>query len=153
MQPAIIHRYRFSTAEVVEALGIAQDCAGWTISVDPGGVVVDIVEPGSPPPEPPPSIEPTIEDVVSLPSATEAPGPEPELKGGPLAQRAAIWCGEPGFRTFLGVRTADDARADILRRCGVTSRKMLDHDAHAAEIWRDIDGKYRLWLEGHDVEI
>lgn len=81
------------------------------------------------------------------------PDPESELKGGPLARRAAICCGERGFWTFLGVSTADHAKADICRRCGITTRKMLDHDERAAAIWEDIDGKYRLWLEGHDVEI
>lgn len=174
MPHTTIHRYRFSIAEVVEALGVGQDCAGWTITVDPAGVVVDIVEPGSPPPEPPPSIEPSIEEMTRGKSREEphknqpdaepdfpadeqsgktSPDPELDLKGGPLAQRAAICCGEQGFRTFLGVRTAEEAKADLCRRCGITSRKQLDHDDRAAEIWREIDGKYRLWLEGHDVEI
>lgn len=30
---------------------------------------------------------------------------------------------------------------------------MLDHDERASAIWEDIIGKYRLWLEGHDVEL
>ncbi|MBN9073966.1 MAG: hypothetical protein J0H34_20690 [Rhizobiales bacterium] len=79
--------------------------------------------------------------------------PESELKGGPLARRAAIACGERGFWTFLGVSSVDEAKADVCRRCGITTRKMLDHDDRAAAVWHDIDGKYRLWLEGHDVEL
>ena len=78
---------------------------------------------------------------------------EPDIKGGPLARRAAIACSERGFWTFLGVSHADDAKADVCRRCGVTTRKMLDHDVRAAAVWNDIDGKYRLWLEGDDVEL
>jgi hypothetical protein len=78
---------------------------------------------------------------------------EPEQKGGPLARRAAIACGERGFWTFLGAVSAENAKYIICRRCGVTSRKMLDHDDRAAAIWHDIDGKYRLWLEGHDIEL
>lgn len=128
----------------------------------------------------PPSIVPTVDEMVrgksreeprkhrpdaepdfladeqsgeTIPEPAGSQDPEPELKGGPLARRAAIACGERGFWTFLGVSSADEAKADVCRRCGVTSRKMLDHDESAAGVWRDIDGKYRLWLEGHDVEI
>ena len=104
-----------------------------------------------------PSIAPSIDEVTSLASnetaKSDAQDPEPELKGGPLARRAAIVCGERGFWTFLGVASADEAKADVCRRCGITTRKMLDHDERAAAIWNDIDGKYRLWLEGHNVEL
>lgn len=78
---------------------------------------------------------------------------EPELKGGPLARRAAIACSECGFWTLLGVDNADDAKADVCTRCGITTRKMLDHDEHAAAIWKDIDTTYGLWKEGYDVEL
>lgn len=79
--------------------------------------------------------------------------PEPELKGGPLARRAAIACGERGFWTFLGVSSAEEAKTDISRRCGITTRKMLDHDERAAAVWSGIAGKYGLWKEGYDVEL
>jgi len=158
----IIHRYRFLTAEVVEALGVSQDCLAYSISIDAGGLVVDVVEPGinsqgsqtnsQGSADPTPSI--ADGDAESPPwDEEETPAPEPELKGGPLAQRASICCGEGSFRLLLGVQTAEDARAEILRRCGITTRKMLDHDDRAAAIWRAIDGKYRLWLDGHDVEL
>ena len=95
--------------------------------------------------------------MTSLPSnetaESYAQDPEPELKGGPLARRAAIACGERGFWTFIGVTSADEAKADVCRRCAITTRKMLDHDERAAAVWNAIDGKYRLWLEGHDVEL
>ncbi len=90
---------------------------------------------------------------TSLEPAVSRKEPDADLKGGPLAQRAAISCAERGFWTFLGVASGEEAKADVCRRCGVTSRRLLDHDERAAAVWNDIDGKYRLWLEGHDVEL
>ncbi len=151
MKPTLVHRYAFPIREAIETLlgGAVGDCQAWRIRIEGDEVVIDVIAPA-------PGIAPTLDEVTSLPaSATEkaVEAKEPELKGGPLARRAAIACGERGFWTFLGVSSADAAKADICRRCGVTSRKMLDHDARAAAIWHDIDGKYRLWLEGHDVEL
>jgi len=171
MTPTLVHRYTFPIREAIEALlgDAVGDCEAWRVRVEGEEVVIDVVAPV-------PGIAPTMQEMASL-SATggtgEAPAPdgpdtrasdesqpaaapeaqETELKGGPLARRAAIACGERGFWTFLGVSNADDAKADVCRRCGVTSRKMLDHDERAAAVWQDIEGKYRLWLEGMDVEI
>lgn len=169
MTPTIVHRYAFPVREAVEALlgDAAGDCEAWHIRIEGNEVVVDVVAPvqcesrkssniGTVSTSAA-SIAPTINEVASLasnePAKSDTKDPEPELKGGPVARRAAICCGERGFWTFLGVSTADDAKADVCRRCGITTRKMLDHDDHAAAIWEDIDGKYRLWLEGHDVEL
>lgn len=171
MNPTLVHRYAFPAREAIEALlgDAVGDCEAWRIRVEGDEVVIDIIAPA-------PGIAPTLDEMASLsttggagevshfdgPLIPEKAGtrpavaPEPEqpgLKGGPLARRAAIACGERGFWTFLGVSSADEAKADVCRRCGITTRKMLDHDERAAAIWNDIDGKYRLWLEGHDVEV
>lgn len=171
MNPTLVHRYAFPLREAIEALlgDAVGDCEGWRIRVEGDEVIVDVVAPV-------PSIVPTIEEMVSgqkpgdqsrtksesAPADAQAgetspdaarQDPEPELKGGPLARRAAIACGERGFWTFLGVASADEAKADICRRCGITTRKMLDHDSQAAAIWQGIDSKYSLWKEGYDVEL
>lgn len=152
MNPTIVHRYAFPTRDAVETLlgDAVGDCEAWRIRVEGDVLVIDVVAPV-------PGIMPTLNEVASLPSNETAksyvPDPEPELKGGALARCAAIVCGERGFWTFLGVDSADQAKTDVCRRCGISTRKMLDHDERAADVWRDIDGKYRLWLEGHDVEI
>lgn len=152
MTPVLVHRYAFPIREAIEVLlgDAVGDCEAWRIRVEGDEIVIDVVAPA-------PGIVPTIEDIATLASnetaKSYAPEPEPELKGGPLARRAGIACAEPGFAIFLGVNGEAAATADIYRRCGVTTRKMLDHDERAAAVWHDIDGKYRLWLEGHDVEL
>jgi len=81
---------------------------------------------------------------------------EPPRKGGPLAQRAAIACGEKGFWTFIAkkfgaaVASSDEAAAWVKARCGVKSRIDLDYEAGPAAAFHDIDKTYRLWLEGFD---
>lgn len=82
--------------------------------------------------------------------------PEPPRKGGPLAQRAAIACGEKGFWTFVAkkcgvtIASADEAAFWLKERCGVSSRIDFDYDEGSAANFREIDGAYRLWLEGFD---
>lgn len=147
MTPLVIHRYTFSIDEAVRALlaDHAGDCAGWSMRLEHGSVVIDVVEPGTsllPPPAP--AVEPAAPKVEAEPD---------KPKGGPLARRCAMLCQEQGFATFLGLRTADEVVADIQRRCDIDSRAMLDHDEAAAAVWRDIEGKYQLWLAGHDVEV
>lgn len=151
MNPTLVHRYAFPTREAIEVLlgDAVGDCEAWRIRIEGDEVVVDVIAPT-------PGIVPSMDDLTSLTSDQGAKintqDPEPELKGGAFARRAAITCAERGFWTFLGVASADEAKADVCRRCGITTRKMLDHDERAAAIWEDIIGKYRLWLEGHDVE-
>lgn len=152
MKPTLVHRYAFPTREAIETLlgDVVGDCEAWRIRIEGDEVVIDVVAPV-------PGIAPTMDDLTSLASNEAAKintqDPEPELKGGALARRAAITCAERGFWTFVGVASAEEAKAEICRRCGITRRKMLDHDERAAAIWDDIIGKYRLWLEGHDVEL
>jgi hypothetical protein len=180
MTPTIVHRYAFPTREAIEALlgDAVGDCEAWRIRVEGDEVIIDVVAPAAgiaPTIDEVTSLEGGFgngeKQPVDAGKASNSKGSgydsetsneaaksntqdsEPELKGGPLARRAAIACGERGFWTFLGVSTADDAKADVCRRCWITTRKMLDHDDRAAAIWEDIDGKYRLWLEGHDVEL
>lgn len=152
MTPTIVHRYAFPIREAIEALlgDAVGDCEAWRIRIEGDEVVIDVISPT-------PGIVPTIDEVTSLASneaaKSYAQDPGPELKGGPLARRAAIACGERGFWTFLGVDDATQARAEVLRRCGIATRRSLDHDGPAASAWDRIDTKYRLWLEGHDVEL
>jgi hypothetical protein len=180
MTPQLVHRYAFPVREVIEHLlgDAVGDCEAWNIRIEGDEVVVDVVGPaevtfrvgdyeytvdGRSDPKPETATETRIEERAAsdAPSPVEEPQPASsgspvgqadELKGGPLAQRAAIACGERGFWTFLGVDSADAARTWILQRCAISSRRMLDHDTAAAGIWRKVDGNYRLWLEGHDVE-
>lgn len=158
------------------------DCEAWRIRIEGDEVVVDVVAPtpGIAPSledvtslasdeaakinmaphsatdgagaSPSPECSVARENTETQPAATPD-RQEPEIKGGPLARRAAIACSERGFWTFLGVSSADEAKADVCRRCGVTTRKMLDHDSGAAAIWNDIDRKYGLWKEGYDIEL
>ena len=162
MNPTIVHRYAFPVREAIEALlgDAAGDCEAWRIRVEGEEIVVDVAAPAlQESPQnmretmPVPSVEPSLDQVASLATNETAKiveHPESELKGGPLARQAAIACGERGFWTFLEVSGADEAKAAVCRRCGVDSRKKLDHDEDAAAIWKEIDRKYRLWLEGYD---
>lgn len=95
------------------------------------------------------------EDTEAAQASDDQPEPEqePELKGGPLARRAAIACGEKSFWIFIKVKDAEEAKAEVCRRCGVESRRLIDHDDVAAKIWNTIDTKYRLWLDGHNVSL
>lgn len=74
------------------------------------------------------------------------------LKGGKVAQRAGILCEEGGFRRFLADRagrpnifTAEEAKQEIYRICGVTSRAHLDHDDDAARLFAELDNEYSAW--------
>lgn len=145
----IIHRHRFSPAEVADALGIAEDCLSIQISVECGNLLVDIVEPGVAKAEPPPSPQQAQEPEKAAAAGEDALEPE-KPKGGPLARRAAMLCSERGFQVFLQVATAEEAKEEVRRRCGVESRAELDHGADAAAKWDEIDHRYRLWLNGYD---
>lgn len=80
-------------------------------------------------------------------------------KGGPLAARAAILCGEPEFRTYLETRrnlparTAAQARAAVCRICGVPgapleSRALIDHDGDARIRFGDLRADLAAWRRG-----
>jgi hypothetical protein len=152
--PLVVHRYVLPAIEAVRALVDIGDCREVRISLESGVLVVDVVEPV-------PSIAPTVAEVTSLASTVmadtmPAPATEPERKGGRLAQQAAIACGERGFWSFLArgygaqVETPDEARAWLCHFCGVSSRADLDHEPEAGKRWREVQQRYRLWLDGYD---
>lgn len=74
---------------------------------------------------------------------------EPEIqKGGPLAKWAGILCSDPKFWEWSNecnhecgepssTFNAADARESILQRCGVNSRRELDHNPKAGRIFRE----------------
>ena len=77
--------------------------------------------------------------------------PEPakaeELKGGPLAKLAGMWCQSKDFLEWLGVPTPSEARLFILEECGIDSRAELDHHQSAAAIFHNnIREPYSKWL-------
>lgn len=81
-----------------------------------------------------------------------------EIKGGPLAVRAARLCREPEFYNYVS-RTAwykhkanyptpeTACRGFILNYCNISTRKTLDHDASAAAAFKVILGEYLRWSE------
>ena len=77
--------------------------------------------------------------------------PQPP-KGKNYAAEAAIACGKPAFRVFLGARhglrrpLTDERVAQKLRSLlGVTSRRDLNDDAAAAERWKALRGEFEAW--------
>ncbi|MER8387240.1 hypothetical protein NKH14_17280 [Mesorhizobium sp. M1380] len=167
MTPTLVHRYSWPIAEAIEHLlgEDAGDAGAWLIRVEGDELVIDIIIG---------DIAQASAEVVDIeharqqrtsneaakintaaPEADAAPT-EPPRKGGPLAQRAAISCGEKGFWTFIGkkfgveVQTAEEAAAWLKAQCGVNSRIDLDYDEGKANNFHEIDTAYRLWLEGYD---
>lgn len=77
------------------------------------------------------------------------PTAKPERKGGKLAQRAGILCGEGAFQKFLRelCSRSDYDTATLLRSvCLIDSRADLDHDAEAARRFTDLEASYKAWL-------
>ncbi|MBA1141705.1 hypothetical protein [Mesorhizobium neociceri] len=166
MNPTLIHRFTIPLHQAIEQLvgKEATDGEGYIVDIDGDELIIDILGPanttfriGA--------YEYTIEgrgeaasdEVAEINTPAETPAEPPPRKGGPLAQRAAIACGEKGFWTFIlkryhvGVGSADEAAAWLKTQCGISSRVDLDHEEVAAGIYREIDKLYRLWLEGFDV--
>lgn len=81
--------------------------------------------------------------------------PDKPRKGGPLARRAAILCGEIAFRIFLVERHGEAAFTEIAcaeavrRLCGdsapLRSRAELDHVPEAGARFRAPEAEYRQW--------
>lgn len=77
------------------------------------------------------------------------PEKKPEMKGGPLAQIAGQWCNEEVFQAWSHTSDAETARAYILGECGINSRKELDHNKAAAEIFhKKIRIPFKDYLDG-----
>ena len=84
------------------------------------------------------------------PEASQKPQEKP--KGGKLAQRAGILCGEGAFRKFMFMKfgkssTGPDGIAVQLRSiCGISSRADLDQDKEAADRFLSLEADYRDWM-------
>lgn len=68
-------------------------------------------------------------------------------KGGALARRAGILCGEGSFATFLATIKGwqcDPATA-VRKHCWVSSRANLDHDHIAGRKFLDLVAEYEAW--------
>ncbi|TIS37559.1 hypothetical protein [Mesorhizobium sp.] len=165
MTPTLIHRYTIPLQQAIEQLvgKEATDGESFLVDIDRDDLIIDIHGPanvtfrvGD--------YEYTVDgragqgasnEAAKINTPPEEPA-EPPRKGGPLAQRAAIACGEKGFWTFISkkydvtVASADEAAAWLKAQCGVKSRVDLDYDEAKADNFRDIDKSYRLWLEGYD---
>lgn len=141
----MVHRYTFTISEAIEHLvgDAMQDCERMELRLDGDRVVVDIFD--------------VAADDTSAPASTPAPAAKEEEKpkGGPLAKRAAIMCGEPGFWTFLrtrhkaDIRDKDAAAVWMRAHCGVDSRAKIDGDKDAVDKFDEVEKAYKLWLEGY----
>lgn len=67
----------------------------------------------------------------------EQPKPQPEQKGGELAKLAGMFCQSTAFWEFCRADDADEARDWILGVCGIQSRRDLDHNPAAAQLFHD----------------
>jgi len=71
-----------------------------------------------------------------------------ELKGGPLAKLAGMWCQSKDFQEWCGAPNATEARLFIIEACGINSRVDLDHNPQAAALFHeDIRLQYSDWLK------
>ena len=91
--------------------------------------------------------------VVCVPVDDDTPQepakPRQQWDNMPRAQQAGILCGEDGFRQFIGVETADDAKRWIYGHCGVTSRTEID--AKAPQKWDQLVADYRFHQRYEDM--
>ncbi len=126
----LVNRHFFSITEAVAALlpDGPVDCERFEFRVNGGMLEIDVVAPAK---------------------KAKRTDIDPEKKGGPLAKRAAILCGERGFLTFMEAANADEAKAAVLAECRIGSRAELDHNKMAAELWDEISMRYDLWLQGY----
>ncbi|TIN05568.1 hypothetical protein [Mesorhizobium sp.] len=169
MTPTLIHRYTIPLQQAIEQLvgKEATDGESFLVDIDGDDLIIDVHGPanvtfrigdyeytvdGRGGQE---ATNETAKSNVAAPEPEATPA-EPPRKGGPLAQRAAISCGEKGFWIFIGkkfgvtIGSADEAAAWLKAQCGVTSRVDFDYDEGKANNFRDIDKSYRLWLDGYD---
>ena len=79
-----------------------------------------------------------------------------EPKGGALAKLAGMWCADPDFWRFLASdarngnpQDAEQAKHNLYRLCGITSRAELDHNPEAAERFHsEIRLPFMRWKQG-----
>lgn len=76
--------------------------------------------------------------------AEEDEEPAQSAKGGELSKWSAMRCKESDFRWWLSLQlkrhceTEEDAKQLICHFCGITSRRELDHNAKANQIFKDM---------------
>lgn len=70
---------------------------------------------------------------------------ENTMKGGKLAQKAALLCQEGAFKRFSEQNGYADPVKLIYARCDVTSRAYLDHDDDAAKQFHELTLEYDAW--------
>lgn len=78
--------------------------------------------------------------------------PEPvepvEMKGGPLAKLAGMWCNDNYFREWVKSKSKRAPDEFIKNICGIDSKRELDHDDVAALLFHEeIRKPYAAWLE------
>lgn len=74
--------------------------------------------------------------------------PPQEMKGGPLAKLAGMWCNDRYFIEW--VKSKSDVTPDqyIKSACLICSKPELDNDSAAAELFHELIRKpYAAWLE------
>lgn len=140
----VIHRHIFAGGALIEALlpGASRQYERARLTVEDDAVTIDLIGPKEV------SAAPSL---ASNETAKSNVVDQAEPKGGILSRRASMRCGERSFQTFVGAEDEDTARAIILHRCGVSSRRLLDHDEKAAAAWRKIEDQFKLWMDGYDV--
>ena len=153
MTPSVVHRFSFCITDAIEALigDAAAGCEAMELRIVGDLVVIDVVGPaGRAAVAEPPPLAPEPEATPEEPKAARR-------KGGALAQRAGIICAERGFWTFASrrysadIQSAEGAATWLRGVCNrITSRADLDHDEHAAAVFREISKAYALWLEGYE---
>ena len=78
--------------------------------------------------------------------------PEPvepvEMKGGPLAKLAGMWCNDRYFIEWVKSKSERAPDEFIKNICGIDSKRELDHDDVAALLFHEeIRKPYAAWLE------
>jgi hypothetical protein len=66
----------------------------------------------------------------------------------PLAQQAALRCGDPTFQKFMRVGGSDEAARAVRAACKVESRAELDKVPEAGAVWRRLNDEFEVWLRG-----
>lgn len=66
----------------------------------------------------------------------------------PLAQQAALRCGDARFQKFMRVSDSDEAARVVRGACKVESRAELDTVAEAGAVWRRMNDEFEVWLRG-----
>lgn len=66
----------------------------------------------------------------------------------PLAQQAALKCGDPSFQRFMKATTSNEAAIRVRQECGVQSRADIETDEEAKTRWFAILKDFDQWQRG-----